>query len=769
MSNIGGPTNTPPSSNNNTTGKTNKGESAKAFGKSVRTEDGGSFIPRPLKQDNTPGQSANHLKDRSSSHWYTEPSNDDLEQQVNSHSTALGAQDRQRDLEAPGRTTENLRQDIPVSTDNLPVQNKPRDASISSQTGLLNPMNANLSVESKQQLSDLKNDITKVKDSYPDGASQKSSAKKKWLGKLKNLCNKVLNFISNNKLTSIAGALLIVGLLMTIPVAGQFFGASLLATLTFSMGMILICSSMGLTISNVISPEGAANNPSEPTQAQNNKPVSQPQKAEPVKPINETGSEEDAPLTEKFSLDGFKTWINHYPSKWLNEDKLVPSLEAFTSGGLSENGKNESYNRLLNKFDRLTQLVESPLNGQAGEGQQQRIEQIQDVMTGALTFDADLELDDLLGMLVDFGGLIESYKRFYPGLDQRQLLQSPADQGPKDIDEKVIEATERLKGIESALRNEVHKRMPRVNDQSFSSGSGEGVEFFPSTADKPLQGIYPEKVIKQLNQGQNYATPGQTQELMDDPIIKIKEYPEINFVTEQSGPKLNYGVTNFANDSSSAGRPSGYKVLFDQLDLSIRQDPKNQDEFLQQIEGNTKLNASLPNPDHNLLGTTMVRFFIELDNAKNINWLDPNKKNKQQEVLEDIYKIKFNKDITDRSSKNYCEQSLKLVTHTIKKRAFKVLGISEGENNTFEQNKTNAIASTNDSVKGLFSNQSERLVVKEDQREMFIELLLDGDLGEGVPTVNDAFELLNTSDKGREFMKEYIRQIMKNNWRKELI
>ena len=221
--------------------------------------------------------------------------------------------------------------------------------------------------------------------------------------------------------------------------------------------------------------------------------------------------------------------------------------------------------------------------------------------------------------------------------------------------------------------------------------------------------------------------------------------------------------------AGSAGRPSGYKVLFDQLDLSIRQDPKNPDEFLQQIEGNTKLNASLPNPDHNLLGTTMVRFFIELDNAKNINWLDPNKKNKQQEVLEDIYKMKFNKDITDRSSKNYCEQSLKLVTHTIKKRAFKVLGISEGENNTFEQNKTNAIASTNDSVKGLFSNQSERLVVKEDQREMFIELLLDGDLGEGVPTVNDAFELLNTSDKGREFMKEYIRQIMKNNWRKELI
>ncbi len=522
----------------------------------------------------------------------------------------------------------------------------------------------------------------------------------------------------------------------------------------------------------------------EPQSASQSKPVSKGNPAANVGVQSSAASETQ--YEQPFSLEMFETWVHEHIGKWAHEDMWVELLQKRSTreagGGVIDTPENsEPFRELFSeKAIELIDLVKSPVEFGAGasiEEQEKLMGFTEDLVRGVIS-DMRPTSDYLTQMLVNFGVAAESLGPYFTSdltEDFLSLQKRPYYEGADRTAPAELRSSDMVRVIQKTLAKESQRiaqeeavraveASQRIAQEEAERARKERAIHIGVNTDAPE--------MKSTKVGEDNAIPVMVStEVGGDTEIPVMVSTEVGGNTEipvmvntEVGGDVEIPVmvsTEVGGDTEipvmrSMGVGEGTTVTDDEPtdpNLAYRERRKN---VLKErgTKNVTKSGLEWKKPEISLTGNSFHRFLTELDGCANgLDWaMNNSKKELQLKELYALFKSEIRNSEPDGYDKSYIEMVVEEVALVVKARTLAHIGILEKKESdgeiTFEKK---------DPTKELPK-------VKLPERSAFIETVMEGDLGEGVPKIQDVFKATSASEAEQKLVTKYISDWMKEKW-----
>ncbi len=480
----------------------------------------------------------------------------------------------------------------------------------------------------------------------------------------------------------------------------------------------------------------------EPQSASQSKPVSKGNPAANVGVQSSAASETQ--YEQPFSLEMFETWVHEHIGKWAHEDMWVELLQKRSTreagGGVIDTPENsEPFRELFSeKAIELIDLVKSPVEFGAGasiEEQEKLMGFTEDLVRGVIS-DMRPTSDYLTQMLVNFGVAAESLGPYFTSdltEDFLSLQKRPYYEGADRTAPAELRSSDMVRVIQKTLA----KESQRIAQEE----AVRAVEASQRIAQEEAERARKERAIQI---GVNTDAPEmKSTKVGEDNAIPVMVSTEVGGDTEipvMRSMGVGEGTTvtdDEPTDPNLADRGRRKNVLKERRTKNV-----------------TKSGLEWKKPEISLTGNSFHRFLTELDGCANgLDWaMNNSKKELQLKELYALFKSEIRNSEPDGYDKSYIEMVVEEVALVVKARTLAHIGILEKKESdgeiTFEKK---------DPTKELPK-------VKLPERSAFIETVMEGDLGEGVPKIQDVFKATSASEAEQKLVTKYISDWMKEKW-----
>ena len=467
---------------------------------------------------------------------------------------------------------------------------------------------------------------------------------------------------------------------------------------------------------------------------------------------------------QPFSLERFETWVHEHIGKWAHEDmwgEFIKNRSTREAGErvIDDPAHLEDFCKKFFEHDiELIEKVKAPLTDETVASIPEQAELMRSVEEIVRTIIAKMQptSDFLSQMQLSLGAAAQDLgpyftsdltKQFY-SLEERPYYESD-DPTPlaeirssdlvRIVQKTLAEESQRI-AQEEALR--AVEESQRIAQEEAERARKERAVHIGVNTEAPI--------MKDTAVEMDAPIMKDTAVEMDAPIMK-------DTAVEMDAPIMkDTAVEMEAPIMHDAGVGGGSVVNDDEpTDPNLADRERRQNVLKERRTKNvTKSDLAWKKPEISLIGNSFHRFLTELDGCANgLDWAMNNSNKKQQlDELDALFKNKIRNSEPDRYDKSYMELVVEEVALVVKARTLAIIGVSEkkGENGDLEFVDNPLV--TAPEVKS--SNKSE-----------FIKRVMDGDLGEGFPKIQDAFDATSASPAEQELVKEYISEWMNKNWK----